>query len=42
MQLRKIKKRSAKTIQTIKLSNKFIRKLAKRIEKTIQKIHEKN
>ena len=29
------------TIQTIKLSNKFIRKLAKSIEKTIQKIRER-
>ena len=34
------KEEIAKTIQTIKLSNKFIRKLAKRIEKTIQKIRE--
>lgn len=31
----------AQTIQTIKLSNKFIRKLSKRIEKAIQKIREK-
>ncbi len=35
------KEEIAKTIQTIKLSNKFIRKLAKRIEKTIQKIRER-
>ncbi len=41
MRLRQIKKRLAETIQTIKLSNKFIRKLAKRIEKTIHKIRER-
>ena len=35
------KEEIAKTIQTIRLSNKFIRKLAKRIEKTIQKIRER-
>lgn len=35
------KQEIAKTIQTIKLSNKFIRKLAKRIEKTIHKIRER-
>ncbi|MBA3751337.1 RNA polymerase sigma factor RpoD [Candidatus Dependentiae bacterium] len=32
----------SKTIQSIKLSNKFIRKVAKRIERTIQKIKEKS
>ncbi len=36
------KEEISKTIQTIKLSNKFIRKLAKRIEKTIQKIRERS
>lgn len=35
------KDKIAQTIQTIKLSNKFIRKLSKRIEKAIQKIREK-
>ncbi len=35
------KEEISKTIQTIKLSNKFIRKLARRIEKTIQKIKER-
>ena len=35
------KEEISKTIQTIKLSNKFIRKLAKSIEKTIQKIRER-
>ncbi len=35
------KEEISKTIQTIKLSNKFIRKLGKRIEKTIQKIRER-
>jgi RNA polymerase primary sigma factor len=35
------KEEISKTIQTIKLSNKFIRKLAKRIEKTIFKISER-
>lgn len=35
------KEKIAETIQTIKLSNKFIRKLAKRIEKTIHKIRER-
>ena len=35
------KEEISKTIQTIKLSNKFIRKLAKRIEKAINKIKEK-
>lgn len=35
------KEEISKTIQTIKLSNKFIRKLAKRIEKGILKIREK-
>jgi RNA polymerase primary sigma factor len=35
------KEEISKTIQTIKLSNKFIRKLAKRIEKAILKIREK-
>ncbi len=35
------KEEISKTIQTIKLSNKFIRKLGKRIEKAIAKIEEK-
>jgi RNA polymerase primary sigma factor len=35
------KEEISKTIQTIKLSNKFIKKLGKRIEKTINKIKEK-